>query len=210
MSYRYYNHSERKGNSVRLVNGDTAFMIFNHLALHEDARLTLAELADAVGRPRPVALAALRSLVADGLVEADAKPAGTGRGRLFRVNQANPIYPELHQIAVKVLGGTELLRSAVQDNAAVEAAAIFGSVAAGTDRRSGNLSDIDLLIIFADSASRDERFHTRQAISEIATRLNREINVQAHSRSEWQDGKQTNRVLRRIAGGELIVLKGTV
>lgn len=195
---------------MRLVPGDTAFMIFGHLALHEGERRTLAELAAAAGRPDPVALSALRRLVSDALVVAEPKPSGTGRGHLYRVNVASPIFPELRQIVVKMLGGTALLRDAIEKNPAVDAAAIFGSVASGTDRRTGRLSDIDLLLIFADESTRDDRFAVRTAVSEVAERLNREISVQAHLRSEWERGRTSNRVLRRIAAGDLLTLTGTI
>lgn len=195
---------------MRLVPGDAAFSIFGHLTLHEGERRTLSELASMVGRPESVALKALRGLVAEGLVIATPKPVGTGRGSLYEVNTSSPIFPELRQIVVKLLGGTPLLRDVIDDNPAVDAAAIFGSVAAGTDRRTGNLSDIDLLLVFSDASTRDERFTTRSAISAIADRLNRQVNVQAHLRSEWNAGKMTNRVLRRIAEGDLLVLKGVV
>lgn len=195
---------------MRLVPGDAAFSIFGHLALHEGERLTLSELASVVGRPESVALKALRGVVAEGLVIRTPKPAGTGRGSLYEVNTSSPIFPELRQIVVKLLGGTPLLREVIDDNPAVEAAAIFGSVAAGTDRRTGNLSDIDLLLVFSDASTRDERFTTRSAISAIADRLNRQVNVQAHLRSEWDAGRTTNRVLQRIAEGDLLVLKGVV
>jgi predicted nucleotidyltransferase len=195
---------------MRLVPGDTAFMIFGHLALHEGERRTLTELAATAGRPNPVALSALRRLVSDDLVIVEAKPAGTGRGHLYRVNAASPIFPELRQIVVKMLGGTALLRDVIDRNPVVDAAAIFGSVAAGTDRRTGRLSDIDLLLVFSESSTRDERFAVRTAISEIAERLNRQISIQAHLRSEWEGGRTSNRVLRRIAGGALLTLKGTI
>lgn len=195
---------------MRLVPGDAAFSIFGHLALHEGERLTLSELASVVGRPESVALKALRGLVGEGLVIATPKPAGTGRGSLYEVNTSGPIFPELRQIVVKLLGGTPLLRDAIDDNPAVDAAAIFGSVAAGTDRRTGNLSDIDLLLVFSDASTREERFATRSAIGAIAERLNRQVNIQAHLRQEWDAGRRTNRVLRRIAEGDLLVLKGAV
>ncbi len=195
---------------MRLVPGDAAFAIYGHLALHEGERRTLSELASATGRSEPVALKALRGLVAEALVISDPKPAGTGRGSLYRVNTASPIFPELRQVVVKMLGGTTMLRDAIEKNPSVDAAAIFGSVAAGTDRRTGNLSDIDLLVIFADGSTSDDRFAVRSAISAVAEKLNREISVQALLRSEWEDGRRTNRVLRRIAEGDLLTLKGTV
>lgn len=93
---------------MRLSADDTAFMIFGQLSAQKGARRTIAELAKAVARPRPVALAALRALVSGGLVLATDKPAGTGRGKLFQANDANPIFPELRQVALKMLGPNDL------------------------------------------------------------------------------------------------------
>lgn len=195
---------------MRLVAGDTGLMAFSYLALHEGEQRTLRELASAVHRAPQVVQAALKALVDEGLVIASAKPPGTGRGALYSANRASPIFGELQAIAVKLLGGSDMLREAVTVNDAVDAAAIFGSVAAGSDRRADSLSDIDLLIIFADAATREDRFAVRSAISQVAERLNREISVQAHTRTEWERGRLTNRVLRRIAAGDLLVLKGVI
>ncbi|MDA8237040.1 MAG: nucleotidyltransferase domain-containing protein [Chloroflexi bacterium] len=195
---------------MRLVAGDTGLMAFAYLALHEGEQRTLQELASAVARAPQVVQAALRSLVNEGLVIASAKPPGTGRGALYSANRASPIFSELQQIAVKLLGGRDMLREAITANDAVDAAAIFGSVAAGSDRRANSLSDIDLLVIFADASTRDDRFAVRSAVSHIAERLNREISVQAHTRSEWEQGRRANRVLRRISEGDLLVLKGVI
>lgn len=195
---------------MRLVAGDTGLMAFAYLALHEGEVRTLQELASAVARAPQVVQAALRSLVNEGLVSASAKPPGTGRGALYSANRASPIFSELQQIAVKLLGGSDMLREAITANDAVDAAAIFGSVAAGSDRRADSLSDIDLLIIFADASTREDRFGVRSAVSKVAERLNREISVQAHTRSEWERGRLANRVLRRIAEGDLLVLKGVI
>ena len=183
---------------------------FAYLALHEGEQRTLQELASAVARAPQVVQAALRSLVDEGLVIASAKPPGTGRGALYSANRASPIFLELQQIAVKLLGGSDMLREAITANDAVDAAAIFGSVAAGSDRRADSLSDIDLLIIFADASTHEDRFAVRFAVSQVAERLNREISVQAHTRSEWERGRLANRVLRRIAEGDLVVLKGVI
>jgi len=195
---------------MRLVPGDTGLMTFAYLALHEGEVRTLQELASAVARAPQVVQAALRSLVNEGLVSASAKPPGTGRGALYSANRASPIFSELQQIAVKLLGGSDMLREAITANDGVDAAAIFGSVAAGSDRRADSLSDIDLLIIFADASTREDRFAVRSAVSQVAERLNREISVQAHTRSEWEHGRLAKGVLRRIAEGDLLVLKGVI
>ena len=195
---------------MRLVAGDAGLMAFAYLALHEGERRTLQELASAVARAPQVVQAALRSLVHQGLVIASAKPPGTGRGALYSANRASPIFSELQQIAVKLLGGSDMLREAITANDAVDAAAIFGSVTAGSDRRADSLSDIDPLIIFADASTREDRFAVRAAVSQVAERLNREISVQTHTRSEWEQGRLANRVLRRIAEGDLLVLKGVI
>ena len=195
---------------MRLEPGDTAFQVFAYLALHEDEPATLTQLAQAAGRSERMAWTALNGLAEDGLVIIEDKPRGTGWGRLYRVNQQHPIFPDLRQIVFKMLGGTGALRDLIIRNQTVEAAAIFGSVASGTDRRTGRLSDIDLLVIFADDSTREQRLELREAISSVSSRLNRDIDVEGMLRSEWEKGKKDNRVLKRIARGDLLVLKGQV
>ena len=193
---------------MRLEPGDTAFQVFAYLALHEDAEATLTQLARIAGRSERVAWSALKGLADDDYVLVEEKPKGTGYGRLYRANIRHPIFPELRVIAFKMLGGTGALRDLILGNPAVDAAAIFGSVASGTDRRSGRLSDIDLLVVFTDASTREERLDLRQAISTLSERLGRVINLEGMLRSEWEQGKQDNRILRRIATGDLLVLKG--
>jgi predicted transcriptional regulator len=95
---------------MRLIPGDTALMVFSHLALHESEQRTLFELASAIGRAPQVVQRAVRSLVADDLVTATPKAPGTGRGAVYSVNMASPIFPELRQVALKLLGGMELAK----------------------------------------------------------------------------------------------------
>ena len=59
---------------------------------------------------------------------------GTGRGALYSANRASPIFSELQAIAVKLLGGSDLLREAVTVNDAVDSLVplpTFGGVALG-------------------------------------------------------------------------------
>lgn len=195
---------------MRFEPDDTAFQAFAFLALHEDARMTLTQISRSVGRSERMTWSALKGLSEDDLVVVDDKPEGSGWGRLYRANLNHPIFPELRQIAVKMLGGTEAVREVIDRNADVEAAAIFGSVASGTDRRTGRLSDIDLLVIFADDSTRESRLSVRQAIDKVSARLNREINLEGMTRSEWDQGKHSNRILKRISTGDLLPLKGEV
>jgi predicted nucleotidyltransferase len=195
---------------MRLEPDDTAFQIFAYLALHEGEAATMTQLARMVGRSERVAWSALKGLAEDDHVIVEDKPKGSGYGRLYRVNPRHAIFPELRQIAFKMLGGTGALRDLILLNPAVDAAAIFGSVAAGSDRRTGRLSDIDLLVIFAEESTREERIELRSAVSALSERLNRVISVEGLLRSEWEQGKQDNRVLKRIASGDLLVLKGSI
>jgi len=133
-----------------------------------------------------------------------------GYGKLYQVNRDHPIFAELRQIVIKMLGATNAVRDVLLDNPAVEAAAIFGSVAAGTDRRTGRLSDIDLLVVFADASTRDDRVALRSAVQSVSDELAREINVEGLTRTEWEEGKRTNRILKRIAAGSLLTLKGSL
>lgn len=195
---------------MRIQPNDTAFRVFANLALHEGESKTLTQLARAVERSERMTWTALKGLAEDGLVIAEPKPDGTGWGKLYRANIGHPIFLELRQIAIKTLGSTDVLREAILENPVVEAAAIFGSVAAGTDRRTGRLSDIDLLIVFSDESSREQRLALRHAVSAAAERLNRDVNVEALLRSEWEWSKANNRILRRIASSPLLPVKGSI
>jgi predicted nucleotidyltransferase len=195
---------------MRFEPNDTGFRLFGHLALHEDQQASLTQLCAVTGQSRRVVLAALKGLAEDDLVLAEPKPKGMGYGKLYQANRDHPIFDELRRIVIKMLGATNAVRDILLDNPAVEAAAIFGSVAAGADRRTGRLSDIDLLVVFADASTRDDRVALRSAVQSVSDELAREINVEGLTRTEWEEGKRTNRILKRIAAGSLLTLKGSL
>ena len=195
---------------MRFEPNDTGFGLFGHLALHEGQEASLTQLCAVVGRSRRVVLAALKGLAEDDLIIVGTKPKGMGYGKLYQVNRDHPIFAELRQIVIKMLGATNAVRDVLLDNPAVDAAAIFGSVAAGADRRTGRLSDIDLLVVFAAASTRDDRVALRSAVQSVSDELAREINVEGLTRTEWEEGKRTNRILKRIAAGSLLTLKGSL
>ncbi|MGO4281001.1 MULTISPECIES: nucleotidyltransferase domain-containing protein [Cupriavidus] len=102
-----------------------------------------------------------------------------GNQVLYRANRASPVFEELAGIMRKTSGAVEALTLALAPVAAsIQAAFIFGSVAAGRDVAD---SDIDVAIIgsitFRDSV---------QLLYPVQSSLAREINAKVFSAEEWQ------------------------
>ena len=67
-----------------------------------------------------------------------------GNRLYYRANTVHPVFPELQRLALKTTGLREQFAAALEGLPGVEAACVFGSVAAGTARAG---SDVDLLVI---------------------------------------------------------------
>ncbi len=67
-----------------------------------------------------------------------------GNRLYYRANIGHPIFPELQGLALKTTGLREQLAAALAALPGIEAACVFGSVAAGATRAG---SDVDLLVI---------------------------------------------------------------
>lgn len=83
-----------------------------------------------------------------------------------------------------------------------QAAAIFGSVARGTEHAE---SDIDLLVITEGS-----RLELQAHFKPAGRTLNRKVNVLTFTPDEWSRGAQDNLLIKEILSNPLIAIKGTV
>jgi len=102
-----------------------------------------------------------------------------GRQVFYQANRSTPVFAELRGLLEKTIGLPEVLRAALAPLAdRIEAAALFGSVVAGT---SGPTSDIDLLVV--GSA---EFAEVTDALAPAEARLGREINPMVYSRAEFR------------------------
>ena len=92
-----------------------------------------------------------------------------GRSLVYSINERSPLLGEIRALVQKTIGIEGLLAKALQDLAGVEAAYIFGSYAAGSDRAG---SDVDLLVI-----GRPNRVALSEKLALVERTIGRDVNV---------------------------------
>ena len=100
-----------------------------------------------------------------------------GRSALYRRAEASPLLEPLTTLVERTLGLEPELRKRLGGLDGVEAAAIFGSWAAGTI---GPRSDVDVLVIGEPDA--DELERAARAVERLA---GREVNLTLYDRADW-------------------------
>ncbi len=109
--------------------------------------------------------------------------------------------PELHGLVLKTTGIAPELARTLAPVDCIEAAFIFGSLAAGTDTAG---SDVDVLIVGGAGLRK-----VSAALRGVATSLGREINPHCLSPQEWhQRLAQDDAFIRRVAAEPKLWLKG--
>jgi len=137
------------------------------------------------------------------LVQADLVLREPNGNRInYRVNPANPVFPELLGIIQKTCGMPILVKSALEafgEN--ISHAAIYGSVAKGISQ---SKSDVDMLVIgnvsFPDIIA---------ALVPIETKLVREISVRLFGEAEFvQRIDEADRFVCGVLCGPMLIVKG--
>jgi len=117
----------------------------------------------------------LAVLVQAGMVAAER----VGRTRIFTAQTRSPLYRPLRQLLERTLGAEVLLQQALRQVEGVDAAAIFGSWAAGS---SSDESDLDLLVVGDIDYNR-----LVEATQPVGRALGRELNVVSYSTREMME-----------------------
>lgn len=169
------------------------------LLLNASEECYLREIARRAGVPLKAAQRELAILEQIALVERTRR----GRQVFFRVQTAHPLFADLRALLLKSDGLALPLREALERVPGVQAAAVYGSVAAGTDT---GRSDIDLLVVgSADAVA------LHDAISTIEDRLGRPVNYTLLTPTELAARKRKkDPFLTRVLGGNLIAVVGNV
>jgi len=169
------------------------------LLLNASEECYLREVARRAGVPLATAQRELALLEQIALVERNRR----GRQVFFRVQTAHPLFPELRTLLLKSDGLALPLREALQRVGGVEAAAVYGSVAAGTDT---GRSDIDLLVVgSADTLA------LHDTISAVEDQLGRPVSYTLLTPKELVARKRRkDPFLARVLGGDLIAVVGDV
>lgn len=169
------------------------------LLLNAAEECYLREIARRAGVPLKAAQRELENLERIALVERTRR----GRQVFFRVQTTHPLFAELRALLLKSDGLALPLRQALEVIEGVEAVAVYGSVASGTDT---GRSDIDLLIVGSADA-----LALHDAVSGVEDRLGRAVNYTVLSRRELKArSRRRDPFLARILAGELIPVIGDV
>ena len=173
--------------------------VLGFLLLNASEHCYLREIARRAGVPLRAAQRELAILERIALVERTRR----GRQVFFRVQMAHPLFADLRTLLLKSDGLALPLREALERVRGIEAAAVYGSVASGTDT---GRSDIDLLVVgLADAVA------LHDAISAVEDRLGRPVNYTILTPKELAARKRRkDPFLARVLGGNLIAVVGDV
>lgn len=157
-----------------IFRSDLQARLLSILLLEEGDPIPTPELARRTGASAASLHRELRRLADAGLIERDA----VGRTKRYWAARGSPLHEPLRDLVTRSLGVEATLRSRLQSLPGVEAAAIFGSWAAG---RVGPDSDIDLLVV--GNVDRDGLLALAREVELLA---GREVNVTAYRPAEFR------------------------
>ena len=159
----------------------------------------LREIARLSAVPLRAAQRELARLAAIGLVEAKRR----GHQVFFTVDTSHPLFADLRSMLLKSEGIAVPLRAALSSLEGIEAAALFGSRAGGTDA-DGN--EIDLLVV----GDPDQRA-LHAAITAVEADVGRTVKYSVISKGEFATRRAAkDPVLERVMSGSVIPVLGDV
>jgi len=169
------------------------------LLLNASEECYLREIARRAGVPLKAAQRELEILERIALV----KRTRRGKQVFFRVQTVHPLFPDLRALLLKSDGLALPLREALEHVHGIKAAAVYGSVAAGTDT---GRSDVDVLIVGSADA-----LALHDTISAVEDQLGRPVNYTLLTPKELATRKRRkDPFLARVLGGDLIPVVGDV
>lgn len=124
-----------------------------------------------------------------------------GNRLYFRANAQHPAYPELHGLVLKTAGPVPKLADALTNVDGIDAAFVFGSIAAGTDTAD---SDIDVMVLGSVGLRK-----ITAAFRGLSSSLGREVNPHCLTPTEWHRRLAADDAfIRRVAAEPKLWLKG--
>jgi predicted nucleotidyltransferase len=183
----------------RLFSSRVRVRLMTLFLLHPDVGYHARELSRQVDANYSAIWKELKNLEQVGLLFSE---NSMGR-KVYRLNTAFPIMPELRNIILKTAGAGDLIRQALDDVAGIEAAFIYGSFAGGEPDMQ---SDLDLMIIGEIGLS-----ELSSSIAAIEEELARPINYIIYSHEEWKSKvKERDPFIINVLKGEKIMLTGSI
>jgi predicted nucleotidyltransferase len=173
--------------------------VLGFLLLNAAEEVHVREIARRAGVPLQAAQRELALLEEIDLI----KRLRRGRQVFVSVQTSHPLFEDLLSLLLKSDGLAVPLQQALEEIDGVEAAAVYGSVAAGSDT---GRSDIDLLIV----GSPDE-LALHEAVSALEEDLGRPINYTLLTRKELTTRiREDDPFFTRVLSGDLIQVIGEI
>lgn len=164
-----------------LIKSDTQGLILARLFMMKDEGFGISELAEFSGVSVPTAMREVDRLLDAHLVT----QKHFGRTRVIQVNALHELYESIKKIIAYTYGPAAVLPIALAGVDGLEKAYIYGSWAARLKRQRGpEPKDVDLILV-----GYMNRIEASRAASTAERLLDREINVQFVSNSEWEKGE---------------------
>ena len=155
------------------------------------------EMARRVKASAPTVGAELAELARLGVLQTQT----VGRSLVYSINERSPLLGEIRALVQKTIGIEGLLAKAFEGLAGVDAAYIFGSYAAGTDRAS---SDVDLLVI-----GRPNRVALSEKLAPVERTIGRDVNVVTKTEAQVPERRTGGDPFwRQVLGKPMIRLAG--
>jgi predicted nucleotidyltransferase len=171
------------------------------LLSHPERGFFFSEIGEAIGKHPGVFQRGIDALERDGIVVSHRR----GNQRVFQINAAYPILPELKSIIEKTIGVETLLRNVSILHDEIITALIFGSYARNAQRPE---SDIDLLLVVTDSEFEDALLGE---LASIEKKIQRPINYKLYTEIDYKSRrKRRDPFLGEVLGHEYILLKGGI
>jgi predicted nucleotidyltransferase len=167
------------------------------LLLNASEEYHLREIARRAGVPLQAAQRELEMLEGIALIERQRR----GRQVFVSVQTTHPLFEDLRSLLLKSEGLAVPLREALEVIDGVEVAAVYGSVASGTDT---GRSDIDLLVVGSPN-----ELALHDAISTLEEVLGRPVNYTLLTRKELRTRlRRKDPFLTRVLAGDSIPVIG--
>jgi predicted nucleotidyltransferase len=181
-----------------VLRSDTVGKILAELFLTPERRVTLSDLAKAVGTSLPTTVREVDRMVAAGLLSEER----IGRARRVWPNTDSPLFGPLAELIALTYGPKPVLEAALSGIDGIETAYIYGSWAARYLGEAGRPpKDVDVLIVGQPDV--DELFGLAE---EARGRLHREVNIRSVRSAAWSKHDNADAFLAHVRSRPLIEL----
>lgn len=161
-----------------LIRSDVQGLILAQLFMHDTQGFGISELAEFASTSVPTAMREVDRLLNAGLVTQKTY----GRTRVIQANNNHELFEPVKKIVSYSYGPAAVLPAALTGIDGLERAYIYGSWAARLSHLAGpEPKDVDVLLV-----GYMNRIEAARAASHAERLLDREINVQFVSNSEWE------------------------